>query len=341
MSLREIDRAFSNVNGAFTDAVGMLFGAVPQRRARRPASEKVLSSLKEVPLSREDAAAHNDCAVCLAKLEEGQPVLKTQMFIDDCTTGICIRPWLSDSSTCPVCRCDLSAAAAGHNPAGGSPPPAQTFDDSLLELARAMAGFGRSMASAAPVIGQIAQGVVNGMQSQAHQSRTARHSAAGSAGGGGGGAAAPAAAAGGDTRGARGAGADVAATKAAAAAAYAHPYSTTAVPPMYDAQPPPPARAAAPPAAHGNHGGSSGRGGGGSTNGFAVLGQVMTGMMGMLNSTAAAATGTSWAPSRAPQQQPQQPRQPRQPQQPQQPQQPEASAPPPYAATATAKMPLD
>ena len=41
-----------------------------------PNNTKVLASLKEVPLSAEDASKHNDCAVCLAELEAGQPVLK-------------------------------------------------------------------------------------------------------------------------------------------------------------------------------------------------------------------------------------------------------------------------
>jgi hypothetical protein len=75
----------------------------------RPAPPDFVATLVEVPLTAEDAGAGAtalECAICLAKLEAGEPVLKLRCA--HIYHRACVEPWLQQSSNCPVCRCDLT-----------------------------------------------------------------------------------------------------------------------------------------------------------------------------------------------------------------------------------------
>lgn len=70
-----------------------------------PTSKKFLNKLPIKKMKKEDVKEENDCAVCKDKFIEGDNIIEIpckHIFHPDC-----IKPWLEEHCSCPVCRYKL------------------------------------------------------------------------------------------------------------------------------------------------------------------------------------------------------------------------------------------
>lgn len=81
--------------------------AVDERRGPPPASKSSIDALPTVKISRKDVRSDSHCAVCKDKFEIGSHARKLpckHIYHSDC-----IIPWLSQRSSCPVCRQEVTS----------------------------------------------------------------------------------------------------------------------------------------------------------------------------------------------------------------------------------------
>lgn len=70
-----------------------------------PAAKNIVEKLPEIIIGKKEVSEKWDCAVCKELFEMKETVL--QLPCEHCYHQDCIRPWLSQHNTCPICRYEL------------------------------------------------------------------------------------------------------------------------------------------------------------------------------------------------------------------------------------------